>query len=490
MWLVYKSYVMKKFVFFFFIFWLSLAGCSALSEPDSIEAIGADDQKEILISRIDTTDVVTIEDLLIVDEKMEMAESRAAARVISDITPIKDETGKMLMYVINYKDNRGFRIISAQKEYEPLLAYSDEGNFNMESLNDIGVSIWLKDIKQSISDVDQLPDSIKLRNRLEWSCLIGKTERRKVARTRSLEFTDYKKQINDELIELNRQGYMIYPLSDFIPKTNYSPTFADGILPPEDIVRQISNISNEEVIVDSYVVMKYYNRTSNASRRKLMNTEWGQSAPFNSAIPYYPNNKDRFLGCTAVASGQILAYKRYLSGYDYNTMLASTPNYNEISKFLYYIGTRIGIDYPNNESGASIDDVRKALNGFGLTCSYDKNFDTGQIIKSIDADIPVYVRGKSDKKYGHAWVVDGYDYKSSEGDCKVLLLNAYKEDIIGESIFWCYGTKTEVFSESKLYHCNWGWNGYQDGFYVNGSFNTANGNYNSAIQMLSNIRKR
>lgn len=64
----------------------------------------------------------------------------------------------------------------------------------------------------------------------------------------------------------------------------------------------------------------------------------------------------------------------------------------------------------------------------------------------------VYARGNSGRKKflgitvsytgGHAWVYDGYVSASSGG------------------------------TTSNLLHCNWGWGGYQDGYYISGAFNS------------------
>lgn len=77
-----------------------------------------------------------------------------------DGTPIKvlDEDGSPLMYILNYK-NGGFVIISATKDYYPVLAFSDKGSFVLsDQVN--GVSIWFNDTKKQIKNSISLNDSI------------------------------------------------------------------------------------------------------------------------------------------------------------------------------------------------------------------------------------------------------------------------------------------------------------------------------------------
>ncbi|MDE5627902.1 MAG: Spi family protease inhibitor, partial [Candidatus Amulumruptor sp.] len=62
------------------------------------------------------------------------ADSRTAGRLPASIDAINDEDGNPLMYVVNYTDNKGFVILSASKEYYPILAESDEGSFDLRNL--------------------------------------------------------------------------------------------------------------------------------------------------------------------------------------------------------------------------------------------------------------------------------------------------------------------------------------------------------------------
>lgn len=478
---------MNRFILIFSIFCLTLVGCSDNLEPENLtQFTEAEVSEEVIITRLDTTDIATIDDLLTIDLRLERCDSRAAIREIGSITPVSNEEGDVLLYVINYAENKGFRILSAKKEFDPIVAYSNEGNFDVDRLNHSGLSQWFDNLKEQIANTSQLPDSTRLFNRMEWSRLLARTEKRSIEKTRSVDIVNYKKQIDDELIEYNRQGYMVYPLSDFIPFTNFSPTFANGILPPEFIARQISNISNKEVIEDSYVILKTTEKKSDPANKKIMVTEWNQDYPYNQSIPVYPD-QPRLLGCTTVALGQIIAHTRGLTGYNYDAMFSDVTDYREISRFLYDIGCALGIHYQGGHLGATIYEVQSALIKSRFTFNHISNFDIKQIESSIKSNCPVYVQGSGTA--AHAWVVDGYDYRTVEGDCKVLLLNAYQEDIIGESIFWCYGQKTEIFSDSKLYHCNWGYGGLYNGFYANGHFEPGSENYNSNIQMLSFIHK-
>ena len=74
---------------------------------------------------------------------------------------------------------------------------------------------------------------------------------------------------------------------------------------------------------------------------------------------------------------------------------------------------------------------------------------------------PVYMRGAREyilngevKRSGHAWVVDGVAIKSVNISC----FNPSGELAGTEKIY------------QKLVHCNWGWNGRNNGYFIIGAF--------------------
>lgn len=145
--------------------------------------------------------------------------------------------------------------------------------------------------------------------------------------------------------EWQSQGYTVYPLSDFIPWTNFSPNIPNNLLPPDEIVYWQSEVSGRQVIEDSYVI---YKCTGYSKKIQLLSTKWGQEYPYNMYIPAHPQNPNKRVGCTAVALGQILAYKKAHEGYEFDNMFDPyASNNGEISRLLYNIGTAIGIKYAN-----------------------------------------------------------------------------------------------------------------------------------------------
>lgn len=69
--------------------------------------------------------------------------TRAEERVIGSIHTLRSQAGDPLCYVVNYADDKGFIVVSATKDYMPVMAFSDEGSFDVAAVDKTGVSVWL-----------------------------------------------------------------------------------------------------------------------------------------------------------------------------------------------------------------------------------------------------------------------------------------------------------------------------------------------------------
>lgn len=218
--------------------------------------------------------------------------------------------------------------------------------------------------------------------------------------------------------------------------------------------------------------------TRMVSLEPLIKTKWNQSEPYNSQIPYKV-----YTGCVATAIAQIMKFYQYpksgigkipayktkdpstnqeynipeidLQQYVYNwtNMLDEyknfpKPNYTKdqekaIGLLMYHIGASAKMEYGVKESGAISEEALKALYTY---YDYDQGIDyiirekylneilisddewEDIIIKELNKGRPIYYRGSTDQNMGHAFVCDGYD-------------------------------------SNGLLHFNFGWGGYQDGYY-------------------------
>lgn len=95
--------------------------------------------------------------------------TKGAAKSVATIDAINDESGAPLMYVINYTGG-GFVVLSATKEYNPVLAFSEDNLFTVNYI-DGGVTVWLAEKKFDITEVKKgISDSAIIKNiALEWA---------------------------------------------------------------------------------------------------------------------------------------------------------------------------------------------------------------------------------------------------------------------------------------------------------------------------------
>lgn len=232
----------------------------------------------------------------------------------------------------------------------------------------------------------------------------------------------------------------------------------------------------------------------------LGSIQWNQMIPYNKMCPMYNSTNRSVTGCVATAMAQVMMYyqypktlqadipayvtrTKYLSipqinkgeRYDWNNMLpqyaSDEPlNYTDaqaaaVAKLLYHCGVACEMDY-GPSSGANVTPgILSTYFGYDSDLMQDLNRDVftlaewSQIMdKELTAKRPILYSGQSSDG-GHEFVCDGSD-------------------------------------GNGLYHINWGWGGYQDGYFdvtiLNpdkggaGSGNAPDG-YNQSCSMIIGI---
>ncbi|MDR0619051.1 MAG: C10 family peptidase [Bacteroidales bacterium] len=209
--------------------------------------------------------------------------------------------------------------------------------------------------------------------------------------------------------------------------------------------------------------------------RPLLKTLWQQYSPFNNKCPKFGAYRAP-AGCVAIALAQIMAYHEYPTNplanqpsswnwtgvkeiYKLGTLSPSLYSGSEIDRnsvatFVHDIGEDCNMTYSIGGSGATFYRAKQCLKHYGYKNVHATYCETGfstnennKIINSLNNGCPVYMRGRN-KSGGHAWVIDGYIHR-------ITIDGKY------------------------LYHCNFGWSGEDNGYYVaeihNAEFNTASG---------------
>lgn len=232
----------------------------------------------------------------------------------------------------------------------------------------------------------------------------------------------------------------------------------------------------------------------------LGNIQWNQMIPYNNMCPMYNSTNRSVTGCVATAMAQVMMYYQYpkilqanipayvsrtknLSipqinqgeKYDWANMLPKYASYEPlnytdaqataVAKLMYHCGAACEMDY-GPSSGANVTPaILSTYFGYDSDLMQDLNRDVftlaewSQIMdKELSARRPILYSGRSSGG-GHEFVCDGTD-------------------------------------GNGLYHINWGWGGYQDGYFdvtiLNpdkggaGSGNAPDG-YNQSCSMIIGI---
>ncbi len=229
----------------------------------------------------------------------------------------------------------------------------------------------------------------------------------------------------------------------------------------------------------------------------LVTTRWDQGNPYNAACPSSFFGGTAVTGCVATAMAQIMKYHNHPpqgEGYhsynssQYGTLSAdfgstsygwgsmsnqpssSSPS---IATLMYHCGVSVNMNYSPQSSGAYViesdaqncsEKAMKEYFGYDASTvdgvrrqSYSNTQWTNLIRSELEGNRPVLYAGFGNGG-GHAFVCDGVD-------------------------------------NSDLFHFNWGWGGYEDGYFQLNALNpnlggtgAGNGGYNSGQQALIGIQ--
>jgi hypothetical protein len=220
----------------------------------------------------------------------------------------------------------------------------------------------------------------------------------------------------------------------------------------------------------------------------LLVSTWNQDAYYNAWCPVDSAGPgDRcYAGCVATAMGQLMFYHRFpdqgtgtytYSLPKYGTLSAdfgnttyhwdamqnaiNDPSNTAIAQLLYHLGVSVDMVYGPNGSGMWNHKAAYSLRTYFKYCpqtqylfrdSTTLNWDS-VLVANLDAHKPLYYAGWASNladSSGHAFVCDGYQ-----------------------------GT--------NYYHFNWGWGGYDDGYFYTSSLNPSGYDFNYHQELIHDI---
>lgn len=329
-----------------------------------------------------------------------------------------------MLYIMNGKNAGGFFIISGDRRLPELLASSESGHLDKGNVDDdSGFSVFLSRLpayyEQAVAHFYEEMDSLEV--------------------------------AGDSSGSGEPLTYRIYGRRRYRPRYTY--VYSDW--------RDVSRTAN------------------------LVPVTWHQDSPYNNEAALI-GNKRAAAGCVATAAAQLVSAFRYPLSYrgislDWGLLTKKTEalSFNEYQKysmqasFLFRkIGDRLGNSWglaANGGTGAHTSDIPGVLRDMGYSHpSRLTSFNADGIISSIAQNCPVIVSGFQEEyitgwfifsttrhRIGHAWISDGY-LRQERTVKKVYRLT---KEVLNTKI------------ESRvLLHCNWGWGGYSDGYFIPGVF--------------------
>lgn len=389
--------------------------------------------------------------------------------VPTSIEAIKENVGNPLMYVLNYP-NGGFVLVSATRNYYPVLAYSDEGSF--ELTEDMGpVSVWIDETKEAIRLSDTLDDETRATMQALWSSYekeIAQSSSGVGFKSSGTPYDAMQDRISELYYQYGSSGwYNYYSLDDSNVQYYFQSNQAN--------LSNLYNLAASYGSPQEYTIFAVKENVNTQQVGPLLTTHWYQESPFNELCPNH-----YLAGCAAISMAQIMKFHQYPVNRNWNNM-PNTGATLDTQTLIRDIGTAVNMNYGPTASGASTSDTKNAFqNTFGYTATLtDHNLN--QVKNEIlNYQRPVWMRGANANGAGHAWVCDGVknvtntvyyfvEYLVYNGNGTYSYSNKGQTSPAYPGGGGMYGT---------LYlHMNWGWNAY-DGWFVSDNISSQNGNYN------------
>ncbi|MBR5644951.1 MAG: C10 family peptidase [Salinivirgaceae bacterium] len=323
-----------------------------------------------------------------------------------EITVIPDENMEPAMYVINL-DPDGFCIVSATKQIDPILAYCDEGTFDLENISP-GLVTWLYEEMEKIQYVRNdtsyvAPEMVAS----VWHKYTSINDKRRYASPNKV---------------IQQVGLSNGPLLKTKWGQDYPYNYyAQEACPELKVTRYLGKYPIGCVATATAQVLKYYS---------------------------YPANK----------------YKWEKMKDTYSVLSMMDDGAYDMAKMFIDIATWLKMKYDCKGSGAYTSDIPNILKtkfnyASGGTYQYLSIEDAKPLVSSeILAGRPVIMDGynyHTTKTTGKLWwkkVKDLYD----GGHCWVC--DGYKQ-LIYTTVIRLGTNSTEKYSVQYFYHMNWGWGG-------------------------------
>lgn len=312
------------------------------------------------------------DDNIIVSLGLGLGKQRKSKKKIKSTLAVSDDNDNIAYHIINYEGG-GFIILSGDKRSEPILAFSENSEFNFDS-NDFpsGLVGWLHNSKNKIQEIrdNELSPTTIIKH--QWNVLL---------------------------------------------KHESKETFKEDPWDPNDPDNCITTVTEK----GPYLKTVWNQRCG--YNALLKDITCNENLPCGK--PY--------TGCVATAMGQIMKYHEYPSRYNWSDM-PNMEGTNSTALLMKDIGNAVNMDYKCTGSGANTkkEAVKSFKNDFNYSSASYDGYNYQTVVNELKNKRPVILTGGSKKGWwifgqyvdGHAWVCDGYKrYSNCEGSILKLHMN-------------------------------------------------------------------
>lgn len=447
-------------------------------------------------------------DYLSLEDKGAVAANKSArCRIVSSISAVSmgrnkslalnTDANDKLLYVANFEGDQGFAILAADSRInENIIAVADQGNLDVAIVNQA--------IENQLSGNDRIVyDGYPL----DGPGLFTTPETGDEIFLNPNTFTLYQEKEKEELVGvLDMYDDEGEEDENGNPIVHSNPSSANHeLLTSELCVAYAINQINDYEKASSTNSFDLYRpiddgdcggggaKTTKTITTSLWNTTkaqepilamfaaWSQHSPFNDYCPYrrkfaiMGHRKKASAGCFPLAISKIMTLHEHPTVFDYNNYIV---DWKELKKS--------SLSSVGNASAATL------LRGIGLWCDSwyfyngtftfpsraisfmrsigyrnvdDWDYRTDRVIKMLDENKPVIIYAMSGSNISvwksHAWNIDGYKIQE-----RTTITKTYRGGTL---------VKTEEKKETReMVHCDFGWKGKSNGYYISGVFDTDN----------------
>ena len=434
---------MKKILAFLapLVLLTALAGCSEIGENAPL--LPQDDNTVSAARSIEEADEIALRAFEAFHPNGQGHESRAAlslAHTVITSHASRSNNPDTIFHIVDYGDDLGFAVIGGPKHSEPLYAFVENGSFNdPEVANVEGFQYFMEcAADQIVIPQPEIADSMKVGGGGDSAELKTKTEYR---------WNFVKKGGHEIGLAWGQGGYRRGGVYEGL----YCPNKTAGC-----------------VMTASLMIMAHF------------------SKPTYMRFTFPERDRESSdLNWMAMKS-HFVSHDRTLEKYDENgmevdvggTCLATTDQHRDLGRICRQIGYEIGATYNfssnpiyNSTAAYSLDAVELLRNKYLHTNVTQINWNSNkenELLNLLDKGVAL-ARGADKYAGGHAWVADAYktmDYCEYLYRIRVPDGNLYTSD--WELI------KTTKLKTANFIHYNWGWDGYCNGYFLPGVFDTHN----------------